>query len=585
MMMNSIIYLVFMAGFFDFFAVGDDVPYISPMILGRTFDKSKSQVGVDIYSSENRKKTSCSYVGGTLIWFKQVETQEDKRNLLDISGQLSLQVKAGLVKVDGKGSYLKENASGKKVKEILVRMERKTVKKELLNPPDANFWKSKKIIGEHFVSAIQYGGLLVASIRIESRSSKDSEDIQAAINANIGGGKKGAVIDLSISGKFKMLKAQTEDKANIEISYFATVPLSTVPTDLESFITLVNNFGDGLSGASADELSKRTAAQLCGEEDEDKIGVPMIALIKEMSLYVDGDTLPKLNFDEVAIPKITMTNFQDRFEDLMEAKSMIKTFLDEATYVSLPDEERLGKAYKEIFNLLKDFKATIAEINLNTNSGGTTADQTLRDATTRYNTAVDGDTVVGKFKKMVTPVLNGIKGRQNDDSGSDQSAEVRYGRLYKSVLDIRNEASDKLGDIQVTAEKFLKVAKIYKKKVVDSFSDYFMYKTSNDGSTKIPQNNPIIFQEEVFNKGNMYNKQTGEMTCPRKGFYLTVSSRNGAKSDLGGDPEDENCSGIQISAVETKVHRKRKDEKITVNSLTNEPLNDNNFMGLFISTE
>ena len=83
--------------------------YTSPtLILGRTFDKETLSARADI-SSSNDIKTRKTNINKFSFKYQVVESSKDINDLLDISGELSLQIKANLLRVEGAGQYFKEN--------------------------------------------------------------------------------------------------------------------------------------------------------------------------------------------------------------------------------------------------------------------------------------------------------------------------------------------------------------------------------------------------------------------------------------------------------------------------------------------
>jgi hypothetical protein len=100
---------------------------MSNMLLGRTFDLSKSEIGNDIISEAERQNAQRIRSDSSSIDYKVIKSSEDVRDLLDVSGQLSVKVMAGLVDVEGKGSYLKSSIDSENSVEVMVQVTFKTV--------------------------------------------------------------------------------------------------------------------------------------------------------------------------------------------------------------------------------------------------------------------------------------------------------------------------------------------------------------------------------------------------------------------------------------------------------------------------
>ena len=107
------------------------VPYIKPMLLGRTFDYSKSIVGNDIFSASIRNNPVKTEHYKTDIKYKMIRSAKDVRDVLDVSGQLSLQVMAGLLDIKGKGSYLKESSESGNIVEVVAIISVQTVRQNI----------------------------------------------------------------------------------------------------------------------------------------------------------------------------------------------------------------------------------------------------------------------------------------------------------------------------------------------------------------------------------------------------------------------------------------------------------------------
>ena len=104
------------------------VPFMNNMLLGRTFDYSKSEVGNDIISEEERQKAQTIPNDRSDIKYKMIKSSEDVRDVLDVSGQLSVKVMAGTVDIEGKGSYLKSSVDSENSVEVMVQVYYKTVR-------------------------------------------------------------------------------------------------------------------------------------------------------------------------------------------------------------------------------------------------------------------------------------------------------------------------------------------------------------------------------------------------------------------------------------------------------------------------
>ena len=99
----------------------------STLILGRTFDRETLSARADISSSSNDIPTKLININKFSFKYQVVKSSQDVNNLLDISGKLSLQIKANLLKVEGAGQYVKENKVQEGRTKLLAVMKCTTV--------------------------------------------------------------------------------------------------------------------------------------------------------------------------------------------------------------------------------------------------------------------------------------------------------------------------------------------------------------------------------------------------------------------------------------------------------------------------
>ncbi|GFR01087.1 uncharacterized protein TNCT_499601, partial [Trichonephila clavata] len=176
--------------------------------------------------------------------YETSDSAEEVRNLLEVSADLALKVKAGKVEFKGTGSYLKDTSKLGRIIEILTRLKFKTVTVAL--PPEVQpfpSWsqKNRNDLGTHFVRSITYGGELLASIRFKANKDTDFNAINAEIQSNFNGGDAQSLV---AEGKLEKVQSRLKDKASMEISYYATVPLKGVPNTIEGLRSLVRDFDE-----------------------------------------------------------------------------------------------------------------------------------------------------------------------------------------------------------------------------------------------------------------------------------------------------------------------------------------------------
>lgn len=93
--------------------------------IGRTYDAVNSVAGIDIFpASIPTAKTNINWFH---FQYEVVKNSADVRKLLDVSGELSLKVQAGLVRVQGSGKYLAESHKEEGTAELLAVIKCTTV--------------------------------------------------------------------------------------------------------------------------------------------------------------------------------------------------------------------------------------------------------------------------------------------------------------------------------------------------------------------------------------------------------------------------------------------------------------------------
>ena len=105
------------------------VPVISLLMkIGTTFDYSTSEIGmINIFGDDLNSHIKTVKHHLTTSNFKMVKTSEDVRDVLDISGKLSLQIMSGAVDIKGEANYLKETSASTSFVKVLAKVTFQTV--------------------------------------------------------------------------------------------------------------------------------------------------------------------------------------------------------------------------------------------------------------------------------------------------------------------------------------------------------------------------------------------------------------------------------------------------------------------------
>ena len=100
--------------------------YACPTLrLGRTYHTGTSGAGIDIFPGGIT--TEKENVNWFSFKYRLVKSSKDVQDMMDVSGELSLKVKAGLVQVRGSGEYLNDQSTKEGRTEVLAIMRCTTV--------------------------------------------------------------------------------------------------------------------------------------------------------------------------------------------------------------------------------------------------------------------------------------------------------------------------------------------------------------------------------------------------------------------------------------------------------------------------
>jgi len=100
--------------------------YTSPTLcIGRSFDAANSAACSDIFAANI--PTKLINVNKFSFKYSVVKNSKDVNDLLDVSGELSLKIKANLLKVEGAGQYINEVKTEEGTTTLLAVMKCTTV--------------------------------------------------------------------------------------------------------------------------------------------------------------------------------------------------------------------------------------------------------------------------------------------------------------------------------------------------------------------------------------------------------------------------------------------------------------------------
>ena len=101
--------------------------YAAPTLsIGRTYDAQNSKARGDIFQSDQIPLKTIN-VNKFFFKYSLVQNSKDVNDLLDVSGELSLKIKANLLKVEGAGKYVNESKKEEGTTKLLAVMKCTTV--------------------------------------------------------------------------------------------------------------------------------------------------------------------------------------------------------------------------------------------------------------------------------------------------------------------------------------------------------------------------------------------------------------------------------------------------------------------------
>ena len=101
--------------------------FTSPTLcIGRTYDAENSTAARDLFPADIPTKPI--HVNKLSFKYKVVKNSKDVNDLFDVSGELSLKIKANLLKVEGAGRYINETKKKEGTTTLLAVMKCTTVR-------------------------------------------------------------------------------------------------------------------------------------------------------------------------------------------------------------------------------------------------------------------------------------------------------------------------------------------------------------------------------------------------------------------------------------------------------------------------
>lgn len=161
--------------------------------IGRTVNLNNDQLGPTLFSEDFLnaniiKETTSS----TETKFKIIQTDEDAKRMLDISGKLSLQLQlgtAGSVAAQGVGSYLQSMGDRATYAELLLIVgttKRFEILREEEEAMTLGKCKTLKNSGDtHLITGFEYGGQCIISVRVTVENNDKKTELEGELSGTL----------------------------------------------------------------------------------------------------------------------------------------------------------------------------------------------------------------------------------------------------------------------------------------------------------------------------------------------------------------------------------------------------------------
>ncbi|GFT54795.1 uncharacterized protein NPIL_278631 [Nephila pilipes] len=358
------------------------IPYMIPLFLGMTYDARYSRPGVDIFDLKYVDDPVVTEFQQTKSFYKVVTSTADVSNALDITGDLSLKIKSGMLDIAGIGSYLRCTRENLNKVEILATLQYTSkVKSFKADAKPRDKWSSMhnvNCLGTHYVNSITYGAEMIASLRFEVFNSSDTESVKGSVNAAFGSGGTGT--DLTAEGKLDKLQKDVQDKANLAISYYGTVPLKSIANDVDGFITLVNSFKEQIDETNLSE------------------GIPMSVDLIPLTDIADPAEEDKFKFLQNKNLMNALADFEMQMDELRSSRLNLTSWAKSLPYrLDEQYEKEIGFLIKNITLVNEVYYDTIWKMDL------TKGPEQLKAAQDAYN--YDGNDIYNRYDKLVRRLI------------------------------------------------------------------------------------------------------------------------------------------------------------------------------------
>nr|QNH72450.1 toxin candidate TRINITY_DN19977_c1_g1_i1.p1 [Ceriantheomorphe brasiliensis] len=388
-----------------------NLPYEASMNLGYFFNvNDMTSSSKSPFTSDARENFAVINHDRTSFLYKIVSSSKEKRDLLDISGSLSLKIKAlGGIDIAASGKYLKDKGNGNKFVEILVVIKIEKQTRTLTSESEkASGYVDliKKAAGGgnfHYVRSETYGGELIASLKFTSKNDKDIEDIEAKASLDV----KSTSVDVSVAGSFKKLFSDISKSSDLTVTIYKTGGSTS---------KLVK---------SVDELNTYIGEFLTEMKDPSNHAKLRVSLLPIQHLVPTGKVISGIQFILDRTLEASTARFESYYDDVKDAKELARA-ISKGPFKTDEQKNEFDALYSEVSSVLRSFVETIRTLSLNQGSTSGENTQRLQEAIAKYNEGDLGQ-LPGKYVRAV---------RRIRDSMGETEIEASKPGLLRSQLKV-----------------------------------------------------------------------------------------------------------------------------------------------------
>ncbi|XP_022257294.1 uncharacterized protein LOC111089316 [Limulus polyphemus] len=284
--------------------------------------------------------------------FRRIDNTVEARDFLDVSGEISLNVKNGKLDISGAGKYLQDKSLKENVVEVLVKVTHETFMETIpseVNP--APRWQEKDMDGRitHYVRSITYGGEMIITIRFVAKSSRYLDEIKAKVSVAISIG--------DVKGSFEKLSDDLKEECFIEIDTSATIPVTSPITTIKEAMEMVKQYpedvkkvNNGWGNPLRVELFPVAALENTNKESYRK-NMAFNALLDELETKFDDIRVTNSEFQKFLSTDLELSDEQweevsELYEDVTAAREAIINAIEDMDVSNKGNLSQFDDAFK-----------------------------------------------------------------------------------------------------------------------------------------------------------------------------------------------------------------------------------------------